>query len=75
MTKIIEGTYNDRPKMLSNFGDTFFFQHISEPFSLGKIQNQSIRNSKFVPFELSGHGSFYDERDRFNKELVRFIEE
>lgn len=127
VTKIIEGTYNDRPKMLSNFGDTFFFQHISEPFSnwfiqlgfqaaswstaaiantwineilfsdlyeinvptliihgiydkvvlfsLGKIQNQSIRNSKLVPFELSGHGSFYDERDRFNKELVKFIEE
>ena len=96
--KIIEGTYTDRPKMLSDFGDTFFFQHISKPFSdlaeinvptliihgihdkvvpfqLGKVQNQSIRNSKLLPFEFSGHASFYDHRDRFNEELVKFIEE
>lgn len=96
--KIIEGTYTDRPKMLSDFGDTFFFQHISKPFSdlaeinvptliihgihdkvvpfqLGKVQNQSIRNSKLLPFEFSGHASFYDQRDRFNEELVKFIEE
>lgn len=125
--KIIEGTYNDRPKMLIDFGDTFFFQHITEPFSdwflqlglqaagwstaaiantwinevlfcdlgeinvptliihgihdkvvpfpLAKVQNQSIRNSKLVPFEFSGHASFYDQRDRFNEELVKFIEE
>jgi non-heme chloroperoxidase len=31
--KIIEGTYADRPKMLRDFGDIFFFQHITEPFS------------------------------------------
>ncbi|WFA08087.1 alpha/beta hydrolase [Tissierella sp. Yu-01] len=122
---IIEGTYNDRPKMLSNFGDIFFYQYLTEPFSdwffqlglqaagwstaaiaktwlmeelfydletiyvptlilhgihdkvvpfeLGKVQNQSIRNSKLVPFEYSGHGLFYDQRDKFNEELVNFI--
>ena len=37
--------------------------------------NTSIRNSKLVPFEFSGHASFYDEKDRFNEELVKFIEE
>ena len=125
--KIIEGTYTDRPKMLSDFKDIFFFQNITKPFSdwflelglqaagwstaavantwinevlfcdleeinvptliihgihdkvvpfpLGKVQNQSIRNSKLVPFEFSGHASFYDEKDRFNEELVQFIEE
>jgi len=31
--QIIAGTYNDRPQMLRNFGDMFFFQHISQPFS------------------------------------------
>ncbi len=31
--KMIQGTYNDRPKMLRDFGDIFFFQHITEPFS------------------------------------------
>lgn len=122
---IIEGTYNDRPKMLRDFGDKFFYQYLSEPFSswffqiglqaagwstaavaktwlreelfydlttinvptliiqgihdkivpyeLSEIQNQSIRNSKLVPFEYSGHGSFYDQRDKFNEELAKFI--
>ncbi len=125
--KIIQGTYTDRPKMLSDFGDIFFFQHITEPFSdwffqlglqaagwataaiantwikevlfsdlgainvptliihgihdkvvpfpLGKVQKQGIKNSKLVPFEFSGHGSFYDQREKFNEELVKFIEE
>lgn len=125
--KTIETTYNDRPKMLRDFGDDFFFQHLTEPFSnwflqlglqaagwstaavaqawinevlfrdleeinvptliihgihdkivpfqLGKIQNQRIKNSKLIPFEFSGHGSFYDQRDRFNEELVKFVEE
>ena len=127
VNKIIEGTYTDRPKMLSDFGDTFFFQNITEPFSnwflqlglqaagwstaaiantwinevlfcdleeisdptliihrnhdkvvpfsLAKVQNKSIKNSKLVPLEFSGHGSFYDQRDKFNEELVKFIEE
>jgi len=125
--KIIEGTYEDRPKMLQDFGNIFFFHHITEPFSywflqlglqaaswataavantwirevlfhdlqminvptaimhgihdkvvpfqLGQVQNQYIKNSRLIPFQLSGHGLFYDERDRFNKELMRFIEE
>lgn len=127
VTKIIQGTYSDRPKMLSDFGDIFFFQYITKPFSdwflqlglqaagwataaiaetwikevlfsdlaeinvptliihgihdkvvpfpLGKVQNQLIKNSKLVPFELSGHASFYDQRDKFNEELMGFIEE
>ena len=125
---IIQETYNDRPKMLSDFVNMFFFQHITEPFAdwffelgleasgwatasiantwlgeeslfsdLGKIevptlilhgihdkvclfalaeaQKQSIKNSKLVPFDFSGHGLFYDQRDKFNKELTQFIEE
>ncbi|RXI38764.1 alpha/beta hydrolase [Clostridium tetani] len=124
--KIIEGTYTDRPKMLRDFGDIFFFQHITEPFNywflqlglqaagwatadiaktwlreelfcdlgtitvptlimhgihdkvvpfeLGKIQKQGIKNSKLIPFEYSGHGLFYDQREKFNGELRNFIE-
>ncbi len=45
------------------------------PFSLGEVQNQYIKNSKLIPFRFSDHGSFYDERDKFNKELMKFIEE
>ncbi len=128
VVKIIEGTYNDRPKMLRDFGDIFFFKYISEPFSqwffnlglqaagwatasiantwlgeeklfsdletirvstlilhgihdkvvlfeLAKIQNQYIRNSKLIPFKYSGHGVFYDQKEKFNEELMRFVEE
>lgn len=124
--KLIQETYNDRPQMLQGFGNMFFFQHVTEPFSdwffqlglqaagwstvavaeswlneeslfsdLGKIhvptlilhgihdkvclfplaeaQKQGIKNSKLVPFMYSGHGLFYDEREKFNNELARFI--
>ena len=124
---IIEETYNDKPKMLRGFGEMFFFQDISEPFSewffslgleaaswatisiaktwlgeeelfsdlkkikvptiilhgihdkvclfpLAEAQKKGIKNSKLVPFEYSGHGLFYDEKDKFNKELMKFIE-
>ncbi|WP_353097247.1 alpha/beta hydrolase [Tissierella praeacuta] len=125
--EIIRGTYDDRPQMLSNFGNIFFFQHITEPFSswflqlglqaagwstaaiantwlneelfydlstinvptliihgihdkvvpfqLGEVQERYIKNSKLVPFQYSGHGSFYDQKDEFNEELMKFIEE
>lgn len=124
--QIIEGTYNDRPQMLRNFGDMFFFQHTSQafsdwffqiglqaagwataaiartwinevlfddmeaidvptlithgihdkvvPFDLGKVQHKMIKKSRLEPFELSGHGLFYDQKDKFNSSLVKFIE-
>ncbi|MFL0198452.1 alpha/beta fold hydrolase [Clostridium sp. WILCCON 0269] len=124
--QLIQGTYDDRPKMLQGFGDMFFYQHITQafsewffqlglqaagwataaiakawinevffsdlekinvptlilhgihdkvvPFQLGEIQKQSIANSKLIPFKFSGHGLFYDEKDKFNEELTRFIE-
>lgn len=126
IVEIIQQTYDDRPQMLQNFGNIFFYQHITEafsdwffslglkaagwataavadtwinevlfqslnsikvptlimqgihdmvvPFELGKIQNRSILNSKLIPFQYSGHGLFYDEKDRFNKELMKFVE-
>lgn len=126
--KIIQGTFTDRPKMLQDFGDIFFFQHITEAFSdwffdlglqaagwataaiantwiedeglfsdlgkinvptlilhgihdkvvlppLGEIQKQGIRNSKLILFEFSGHGLFYDQKEKFNEELIKFIKE
>lgn len=123
--QMIKDTYNDRPQMLKDFGNSFFFQHITEalsewffylgiqaagwstaaveetwikevlftdldsirvptliihgthdkivPFELGEIQNNMIQNSKLIPFELSGHATFYDQKDRFNETLVNFI--
>lgn len=125
--KLIQGTFTDRPQMLSDFGNIFFFQYITKPFSdwffqlglqaagwataaiantwinevlfsdlrtinvptliihgihdkvvpfsLGEIQNQGIKNSQLIPFKFSGHGSFYDERNKFNEELIKFIQQ
>jgi non-heme chloroperoxidase len=127
VTDIIEGTYSDRPKMLQNFGNIFFYQHITEPFSvwflnlglqaagwataaiantwinevlfadlkaihvptliihgthdkvvpfaLGETQNHLIEYSKLVPFTYSGHATFYDQRDEFNKILAEFVDD
>lgn len=43
-------------------------------FELGEAQKKAIKNSKLIPFEYSGHAVFCDEKDRFNKELTKFIE-
>lgn len=127
VTKLIEETYNDRPKMLQGFTDMFFFQNITTPFSewffqlglqaagwstastaitfrdeelfsdlekilvptlilhgihdkvclfpLAEALNAGIKNSKLIPFEDSGHGLFWEQRDKFNKELIQFIKE
>ncbi|MED1472760.1 alpha/beta hydrolase [Bacillus salipaludis] len=121
----LKETLNDRPKMMQDVTDGFFFQYITRPFSdwflqmglkaaswstaaiiitlrdeklhedLPKISaptliihgihdkvipfaqaqelNQKIRNSQLVPFHYSGHGSFWEERDKFNELLRQFI--
>lgn len=125
VTKIIAETYKDRPQMLRDFGENFFYQKVTAPFSdwffqlgleaaswstiavakawlkeelfwdLGQIhvptlilhgihdkvvlhplevaQHQGIKNSQLVNFEHSGHGLFYDEKEKFNDVLARFI--
>ena len=122
---IIRSTEADRPQMLRDFGERFFYRKVTPPFSdwffllgleaaswatiavanawlveelfqdLAKIrvptlilhgvhdqvcpyplalaQNQGIKNSKLVPFENSGHGLFYDQREEFNRQLIEFL--
>lgn len=114
----------DRPKMMQEVTDTFFFQYISEPFSDWFMQmgwqatgwstsavivmlrdekltsdlpaitvptllihgmhdkvipfaqahelHQAIRYAQLVPFAYSGHGPFWEERDRFNHLIGQF---
>ncbi|CAH0345250.1 alpha/beta hydrolase [Bacillus sp. CECT 9360] len=123
--KFLKQTLNDRPKMMKEVTDSFFFQYVTRPFSdwffqmglqaagwstaavivllrdeklhedLPKIAaptliihgihdkvipfsqaqelNQKIRNSQLVPFQYSGHGPFWEERDKFNQLLTQFI--
>jgi len=44
-------------------------------FPLAEAQREGIKNSRLIPFKYSGHGLFYDQRDKFNKELTQFVEE
>lgn len=125
VNKLIQDTYNDRPKMLQEFGDMFFFQYITEPFSewffqlglqaagystaavlvslrdeslfadLGKVKvptlifqgihdkivlpelaaaiHTGIPGSKLIWLADSGHGLFWEQRDKINEELLKFI--
>jgi non-heme chloroperoxidase len=42
-------------------------------FAQAQELHQKIKNSQLVPFEYSGHGLFYEEHDKFNKLLKKFI--
>lgn len=42
------------------------------PFELSDILGKNIKNAKLIPFENSGHGLFYDEREKFNKAISDF---
>lgn len=118
-------TLNDRPKMMQDVIDGFFFQYITSrfsdwffqmgmeaagwstaavikllkdvnlyndlpqisaptliihgihdkviPFSQAKEMNQLIPNSQLAPFKYSGHGAFWEERDKFNRILTQFV--
>jgi non-heme chloroperoxidase len=42
-------------------------------FALAEQMNKAIAGSTLVPFEKSGHGSFIEEKDKFNEELIKFL--
>ncbi len=42
------------------------------PFALAQQQNQLISGSILVPFDNSGHGLFFDEKDKLNGQLAAF---
>jgi non-heme chloroperoxidase len=122
---LIQQIYVDRPKMLAEFTNMFFYQTLTKPFSdwffqlgleasgystahllvslrdetlfsdIKKIQvptlilhgrhdqiclpslastlHQSIISSKLVWLEHSGHGLFWEEQNKFTRELANFI--
>lgn len=42
-------------------------------YPLAEAMHQGIASSGLIPFENSGHSLFYEEQDKFNTELARFI--
>lgn len=43
------------------------------PFAKGQETHKLIKGSQFVPFQYSGHGPFWEERERFNQLLMQFV--
>ncbi|WP_409295558.1 alpha/beta fold hydrolase [Peribacillus sp. SCS-26] len=41
------------------------------PFTQAEEVHQSIAGSELVPFHYSGHGGFWEERDKFNKLILQ----
>jgi non-heme chloroperoxidase len=68
-----EKLYEDLPKIVT---PTLIIHGIHDkviPFSQAQELNQKIRNSILVPFQYSGHGAFWEEREKFNQILTQFI--
>ncbi len=42
------------------------------PYVLGELSHKGIKGSEFFSFENSGHGLFYDEREKFNRIIMDF---
>ena len=42
-------------------------------FDLARVMHDGIKGSELVPIEKAGHGFYYEEREKVNAELVRFI--
>lgn len=43
------------------------------PFVFGELMHAEIKDSELIPFYYSGHGLFYCEMKKFNRELIRFM--
>jgi proline-specific peptidase len=43
------------------------------PFEFSEEMRKRIKNSKVVPFENSGHAIFYEEKEKLNSELIKFL--
>ncbi len=68
-----EKLYSDLHKILVS---TLIIHGIHDkviPFSQAQELNEKIKDSQLVPFQYSGHGPFWEERDKFNHVLTQFI--
>ncbi|MBZ0190338.1 MAG: alpha/beta hydrolase [Candidatus Kuenenia stuttgartiensis] len=42
-------------------------------FELAEAMAAGIKGAKLIGFEKSGHALFYEEKEKFNKELANFV--
>lgn len=44
------------------------------PIAAGEAQQQLIKGATLIRFEESGHGIFYEEKERLTLELINFVD-
>ncbi|MGW8457568.1 alpha/beta fold hydrolase [Bacillus atrophaeus] len=42
------------------------------PFDFAREMKRGIKQAKLIPFDESGHGLFFDEKEKLNNEIMRF---
>ncbi|MNZ88114.1 Non-heme bromoperoxidase BPO-A1 [compost metagenome] len=68
-----ETLYEDLPRITA---PTLIIHGVHDkviPFAQAQEMNKTITNSRLAPFQYSGHGPFWEERDKFNRLLMQFI--
>lgn len=69
----------DLREELGNIGiPTRIFHGVNDkvvPFALGEFQRDNIKGSTLVKFDKGGHAFAYEEMDKFNDEMARFVKE
>ncbi|WP_369974661.1 hypothetical protein [Paraliobacillus sp. X-1268] len=43
------------------------------PYQSAQKLNQNIKGSVLVPFQYSGHGAFWEERDKLIETIIKFV--
>ncbi|WP_227793538.1 alpha/beta fold hydrolase [Paenibacillus guangzhouensis] len=43
------------------------------PFAVAEALHKGIKNSTLIPFDHSGHAIFYEEKDKYNQEIINFV--
>lgn len=81
-TAAIANTWLDEEELFNDMGKinvpTLILHGLNDKvclYPLAIAQKNGIRNAKLVPFEACGHFLFYDQLEKFNEELIKFVEE
>ncbi len=65
-----------RPELSKINVPTAIFHAVDDkicPFAFAGQMAEGIKNSTIIRFENSGHGLFIEEKDKFNRELMKFV--
>lgn len=66
-----------RPDLASIHVPTLILHGLDDhlcPFDLAKAMHDGIKGAQLVAVEKAGHGFCYEEKERVNSELMRFVD-